>query len=333
MRLWNDAASYALYEFAFKEMCNTGRCFSYALVGQKFYEDNVEAVYDCWGSRPQPFTLPLTAIVHMKEEAPSESFNTFTMSLDSYLTYQYMWSLDERNVKRGILKLVRSPNEDIVLETLNELRDWQNLPEDQKWREPRIVMMFSFEDIRRSHSVLAYRVEELGSNRARVWVIDSNRPFQPNSANNQNGSYIEFTCCSPDGRWEFEFKHPDGTVIRDFLFSTPTTLFHGESSAITEWDVLEGIVEASLETVISLWRSMGYSVNVSVENGTITASSQQSPTSVTLVHTPSCFSPSITILLPSSFISSIQGLCSSFKLSTFSGSNAKRFNSSLLSTT
>ncbi len=242
---WKDPASYLVYEYAFKEMCDVGRCFSYALTSQKFYEDDVYACRYCEGSMPQPFALWEGEIVCTNDicEAAGEPHCPRSMALTTYLTYEYMWALDERNVFRGVDKFDRyRAGEDIVLETLNELWEWENLPPDEKWSNPYIIMMIPpvFDEITNAHAVLAYRVEKIDENHFRVWVVDSNRPFQPNNATNQERSYIDFYCCGDDGRWNYTFTFDDGRVLSDFLYATPTDLFEGESSAITTLDVLRG---------------------------------------------------------------------------------------------
>jgi len=104
IKLWKDLVSEFLYESVFKEMCQEGRCSSYALTGQKFAEEPpaVVAIDRCASSSPHPFTLTKYTQVTMREEPPSASFDMLTMDLDTYLTYQYMWLLEERNLKRGV---------------------------------------------------------------------------------------------------------------------------------------------------------------------------------------------------------------------------------------
>ncbi len=262
-KLWHDWASDALYNYVFKEMCEEGRCSAHALVSQKFRETpqsvRLYAIPGCSSLNhwPQPFTLDKNFIVIMLEDPPSDSFSSNIMDLDTYLTYQYMWSLDERNLRRGTRALVRwLAGEDIILETLNELRQWERMPETQKWNDVPLLFMFSSDDIRSSHTVLVYRVEEISANHVRVWVLDSNRPFQPNSAVNQDNSYVDFRCCRSDGRWYFTFyldnEHTE--VIDGFLFATGSSLFHGESAALTESDVFFGLFELFIEYM----KSLGY---------------------------------------------------------------------------
>ncbi|OYT54729.1 MAG: hypothetical protein B6U76_07095 [Desulfurococcales archaeon ex4484_217_2] len=272
--LFPDIASKLLYEYVFKEMCNYGRCFSYALSGQKFFERHVEATGRCRNSKPQPFTVPLYGSIFTREicEATGDSclgladWMKQSMSLNKYLTYQYMWALDERNLFRGLDKFERYLlGEDIVLETLNELREWENLPEDEKWQSPYIIMMIPpcFSEVRNAHAVLAYHVEEKGPNNVRIWVIDSNRPFQPNNATNQNNSYIDFFCCGPDGRWNFRFEFDDGKTLSDFLFASPTSMFHGETAAFTEAD----FIRETFNLIRKLFSRLGSATNnVSSEN-------------------------------------------------------------------
>ena len=104
--------------------------------------------------------------------------------------------------------------------------------------------MFSTENIRD-----AYHVEEVNSSFARIWVVDSNRPFQPNDSTNQDNSYVEFYCCGSDGRWKFRFKVDDrgSKVIDDFIFATPTTQLHGDTAALTEGDVITGLFEMFID--------------------------------------------------------------------------------------
>ena len=246
--LWPDPASYELYNRAFRRMCNYGMCFGFALASQKFYEHDVFACEYCENSKPQPFAFQRGESVCTNDicEAAGEPYCPRKMSVWTYLTYEYMWALDERNVRRGLDKFDRYRlGEDIVLETLNELRAWENLPPDEKWSNPYIIMMIppSYDEITNAHAVLAYRVEEIDQNHVKVWVIDSNRPFQPNNSSNQDRSYIYFYCCGDDGRWNFTFTFDDGTVLSDFLYATPTDLFEGESSAITTLDALSGMSE------------------------------------------------------------------------------------------
>ena len=266
-KTWKDAASWALYRFVFKEMCRIGRCSSYALVSQKFFEGEVSSVGRCSGSFPQPFTLLRDDTVRMWEAPPSRSFDLRTMSLDTYLTYQYMWSLDERNLRRGFDKFTRwLLGDDIVRETLEELIAWQNLPEDRRWRSMYVLQMIPPEDIRRGHSVLAYRVEVVNRSYARVWVIDSNRPFQPNSSVNQGNSYIEFYRL-PSGRWEYRFRLDDAgrTILHGFIFATNTSMLHGESSALTEGDVIDGL----LDFVEATFSRMGYATGGENKRGAV----------------------------------------------------------------
>ena len=245
---WKDPASYLIYEQVFKEMCDVGRCFSYALSSQKFYEDDVYACGYCGSSTPQPFAVRDMEIVCTNDicEAGGEPHCPSKMALTTYLTYEYMWALDERNVLRGLDKFDRyRAGEDIVLETLNELREWESLPPEEKWSNPYIIMMIppNYDEIRNAHAVLAYRVEEINETYVRVWVVDSNRPFQPNNSTNQDRSHIDFYCCGSDGRWNFEFRFNDGRVLSDFLYASPTDLFEGDSHAITSLDFLLGVAK------------------------------------------------------------------------------------------
>ncbi len=263
--LWKDPGSYIVYEYVFKKMCGFGRCFSFALSGQKFYESDVYVCGYCGSSTPTPFALDKYAVVCTSDicEAAGEEDCPSRMVLDTYLTYEYMWSLDERNVRRGLDKFERYLlGEDIVLETLNELREWENLPEELKWSNPYIIMMIppNLDEITNAHAVLAYRVEEIDENHVRVWIVDSNRPFQPNSYLNQEESYIDFYCCGSDGRWNYVFRFGDGRVLSDFLYATPTDLFEGESSAITTLDVLKGLGEY-FNTFMKLLGRLGSAVN------------------------------------------------------------------------
>ncbi|MEM1982174.1 MAG: CARDB domain-containing protein [Sulfolobales archaeon] len=259
-KLWHDWASDALYNYAFKEMCEEGRCSAHALVSQKFRETpqsvGLYAIPGCprLYPYPQPFALDKNSILIMFEDPPSGSFRSNLEDLDTYLTYQYMWSLDERNLRRGTEALVRwLAGEDVILETLNELRQWERMPETQKWNDVPLLFMFS-DDIRSSHTVLVYRVEEISANHVRVWVLDSNRPFQPNSAVNQDNSYVDFRCCRSDGRWYFTFylDNEHTKVIDDFLFATGSSLFHGESAALTTGDVIFELFELFIEYMATL---------------------------------------------------------------------------------
>jgi len=225
-------------------------------------------------SKPQPFTVPLYGSIFTREicEATGDSclgladWMKQSMSLNKYLTYQYMWALDERNLFRGLDKFERYLlGEDIVLETLNELREWEGLPEDEKRQSPYIIMMIPpcFSEVRNAHAVLAYHVEEKGLNNVRVWVIDSNRLFQPNNATNQNNSYIDFFCGGPDSRCNFRFEFNDGRILSDFLFASPTSMFHGETAAFTEAD----FVREAFSMIRELFSHLGSTTNnVSSEN-------------------------------------------------------------------
>ncbi len=254
---WKDPGSWFIYNYVFKQMCRYGRCFSFALTGQKFYERDVYGCGACSDSSPKPFAISTAEQVCTDDicESAGESGCPTRMYLNTYITYEYMWSLDERNVRRGLDKFERYlMGEDIVLETLNELRAWESLPDDSKWSNPYVIMMMppSLDEVTNAHAVLAYRVEEINQSFVRVWVIDSNRPFQPNNSSNQDRSYIDFYCCGPDGRWNFEFKFDDGETLSDFLFASPTDMFEGESAAITTADVV-----GELFKILRLLRRLG----------------------------------------------------------------------------
>ncbi|MEB3778955.1 MAG: hypothetical protein GSR85_01795 [Desulfurococcales archaeon] len=259
IRVDEDYVMEQLYDI-FTEMCNYGRCSGFALSSQKFNQPYMVWVRDaCSDSKPLPFTLPKTAIVFMNE-MPSGSFESNTIDLDTYITYQYMWSLDERNILRGLSQVEKwFEGKDAIYDALSELWAWEQLPDGfDKWNNPYIMFMFSAENISNSHAVLVYRVERISDNHYRVWVVDSNRPFQPNNSTNQDNSHADFYCCDSQGRWYFVFNLDDSgsRVIDDFLFVTPTELFQGDSSAFTELDFLEAVTRY-LDDFLEYMRTLG----------------------------------------------------------------------------
>ena len=259
-RIGNDTAMELLYNI-FSKMCDVGRCSGYALVSAKFNIPGLVRVEGgCSGSVPRPFTLPLDAMVYMNED-PSRSFHSHRIDLDTYITYQYMYSLDDRNIFHGIRQLEKwIKGEDAIGDIVEELLAWQRQPDTpDKWDNIYLLFMFSKENIENSHTVLVYRVEVVDSNHVRAWVVDSNRPFQPNGETNQKNSHADFYCCDSNGNWYFEFYLDDGpnaTVIDDFAFITPASMLQGESNAFTEADAMETIATL-LDNILELYESLG----------------------------------------------------------------------------